>query len=187
MQERPALVRILIAVLVLFGTACGPCNLLSADLPTPPHTITVSTEAAAQLESRIQQNLGAEPGKQFIMRMSDAEVTSLVATKLSEYDEAPVSEPQIWFTRGKIYGTGRLVNVLPLETGFYVVAMARIEDDHVVVAIEESSAGALPIPDGVLNTISQSINETVDELQLDVTVTALEVLEGEIIVKGIRH
>ncbi|NIV28594.1 MAG: hypothetical protein GWN58_03480, partial [Anaerolineae bacterium] len=101
--------------------------------------------------------------------------------------EAPVSQPQIWFTRGKIYGTGRLVNVLPLETGFYVVAMARIEDDRVVVAIEESSAGALPIPDGVLSTISQSINETVDELQLDVTVTALEVLEGEIIVKGIRH
>jgi len=187
MQERPGLVRILIAVLVLFGTACGPCNLLSAEAPTPPHTISVSTEAAAQLESRIQQNLGGESGKQFIMRMTDAEVTSLVATKLAEYDESPVSEPQIWFTRGKIYGTGRLVNVLPLETGFYVVAMARIEDDRVVVAIEESSAGALPIPDGFLSTISQSINETVDELQLDITVTALEILEGEVIVKGIRR
>ena len=187
MQERPVLVRILIAVLVLLGTACGPCNLLSADLPTPPHTIGVSTEAAAQLESRIQQNLGGEPGKQFIMRMSDAEVTSLVATKLAEYDESPVSEPQIWFTRGKIYGTGRLVNVLPLKTAFYVVAMPRIEGDRVVVDIEESSAGALLIPDGLLDTISQSINETVDEMQLDVTVTALEVLEGEIIVKGIRR
>ena len=187
MQERPGMVRILIAVLVLFGTACGPCNLLSAEVPTPPHTISVSTEAAAQLESRIQQNLGGESGKQFIMRMTDAEVTSLVATKLAEYDESPVSEPQIWFTRGKIYGTGRLVNVLPLETGFYVVAMARIEDDRVVVAIEESSAGALPIPDGFLSTISQSINETVDELQLDITVTAFEILEGEVIVKGIRR
>ena len=187
MQERPGLVRILIAVLVLVGTACGPCNLLSGEVPTPPHTISVSTEAAAQLESRIQQNLGGESGKQFIMRMTDAEVTSLVATKLAEYGESPVSEPQIWFTRGKIYGTGRLVNVLPLETGFYVVAMARIEDDRVVVAIEESSAGALPIPDGFLSTISQSINETVDELQLDITVTALEILEGEVIVKGIRR
>jgi hypothetical protein len=187
MQERPGSVRLVLAIVVLLGMACGPCNLLSADVPTPPHTITVSTEAAAQLESRIQQNLGGEPGKQFIMRMTDAEVTSLVATKLAEYDESPVSDPQIWFTRGKIYGTGRLVNVLPLETGFYVVAMARIEDDRVVVTIKESSAGALPIPDGVLNTISQSINETVEELQLDITVTALEVLEGEVIVKGIRR
>jgi hypothetical protein len=187
MEKRPALVRFLVAVLVLFGMACGPCNLLSADVPTPPHTIAVSTEAAQQLESRIQQNLSGEPGQQFIMRMTDAEVTSLVATKLAQYDESPVSEPQIWFTRGKIYGTGRLVNVIPIATRFYVVAMARIEDGRAVISIEESSAGALPIPDGVLNTISQSINETVDEMQLDVTVTALEILEGEIIVKGTRQ
>jgi hypothetical protein len=187
MQERPGLVRLLVAILVLFSLGCGPCNLLSANVPTPPHPIAVSTEAAAQLESRIQQNLGGEPGQQFIMRMTDTEVTSLVATKLAQYDESPVEDPQIWFTKGKIYGTGRLVNVLPLQTAFYVVAMARIEDGRVIVSIEESSAGALPIPARVLNTISQSINETVDELQLEITVTAFEILEGEIIVKGIRQ
>ena len=184
MQERPGLVRLLVAVLVLFGMGCGPCNLLSGNVPTPPHTITVSTEAAAQLESRIQQNLSGQPGEQFIMRMTDTEVTSLVATKLAQYDESPVADPQIWFTRGKIYGTGRLVNVLPIQTRFYVVAMARIEDGRVTVSIEESSAGALPIPTGVLNTISQSINETVDEMQLDISVTAFEILEGELIVQG---
>jgi hypothetical protein len=187
MPERPGLVRVLVAILVLFGTACGPCNLLSSEVPTPPHPIAVSTEAAAQLESRIQQNLGGQPGQQFIMRMTDAEVTSLVATKLDEYGDSPVSDPQIWFTKGKIYGTGRLTRVIPIETDFYVVAMARIEDGRVVITIEESSAGALPIPDGLLDTISQSINETVDELQLEVTVTALEILEGEVIVKGIRQ
>jgi uncharacterized protein YpmS len=119
--------------------------------------------------------------------MTDAEVTSLVATKLSQYDESPVAEPQIWFTKGKIYGTGRLVNVLPIDTKFFVVASARIEDGQVVISIEESSAGALPIPERMLNTISQSLNETVDEIQLDVQVTALEILEGEAIVKGIRQ
>jgi len=56
----------------------------------------------------------------------------------------------------------------------------------VVVEIEKSSAGAIPIPESVLGTISRSINETVDELQLDVQVTALEILEGEVIVKGTR-
>ncbi len=187
MQERPGLVRLLVAVLVLLGLGCGPCNLLSANVPTPPHTIAVSTEAAAQLESRIQQNLAGEPGKQFILRMTDSEVTSLVAAKLAQYGESPVADPQIWFTKGKIYGTGQLVNVLPLRTSFYVVAMARIEDGKVAVSIEESSAGALPIPDGVLSTISQSINETVDEMQLEITVTAFEILEGELIVKGVRQ
>ncbi len=187
MQRRQVLVRLVVPVVVLLSLACGPCNLFSAAVPTPPQPIVVSTESAAQLESRISQNLGGEPGQQFIMRMTDAEVTSLVATKLAEYDESPVADPQIWFTKGKIYGTGRLVNVLPIETNFFVVASARIQDSQVVIAIEESSAGAFPIPNGVLSTISQSINETVDELQFDLSVNALEILEGEAIIKGLRQ
>jgi hypothetical protein len=186
MQKQPALVYLFAATMLLI-LACGPCSLLSADLPTPPHPIAVSTESAAQLESRIQQNLGGAPGQPFIMRMTDAEVTSLVATKLSQYEESPVADPQIWFTKGKIYGTGRLVNVLPIEAKFFVVATARIEDGQVEVDIEESSAGALPIPGRMLDTLSQSINETMDDLQLDVTVTALEILEGEAIIKGTRE
>jgi hypothetical protein len=187
MQRRQVLIRFVVPVLVLLSAACGPCSLFSAAVPTPPRPITVSTESAAQLESRIGQNLNGAPGEQFIMRMTDAEITSLVATKLAEHDESPVADPQIWFTKGKIYGTGRLVNVLPIETNFSVVASARIQDDQVVISIEESSAGAFPIPNGVLGTISQSINETVDELQLDLSVNALEILEGEAIIKGLRQ
>ncbi len=186
MQRRRLLIRLAFPVLLLLGLACGPCNLLSGEMPTPPHPIAVSTQAAGQLESRIQQNLSGEPGQQFILRVTDDEVTSLLAIELAKYDESPVADPQMWFTKGKIYGTGRLVNVLPIEANFYVVASARIRDDKVVVEVDEFSAGALPIPDSVLETISQSINETVEELQLDVEVTALEILEGEAIIRGTR-
>jgi hypothetical protein len=187
MQRRQVLLGLVISVLLMMILACGPCSLFSASVPTPPRPISVSTESAAQLESRINQNLGGEPGQQFIMRMTDSEITSLVATKLAASGESPVADPQIWFTKGKIFGTGRLVNVLPIETNFFVVASARIQDDQVVIAIEESSAGAFPIPNRVLATISQSINETVDELQLDLSVNALEILEGEAIIKGLRQ
>jgi uncharacterized protein YpmS len=187
MQERPWLVRLIVPALLLLSLACGPCNLLSAKVPTPPHPVAISTESAGQLEARIQQNLTGEPGQQFILRMTDAEVTSLIATELASYDESPVTNPQVWFTKGKIYGTGRLVNVVPIEADFYVVATASIQDGKVVVKIDEISAGALPIPSSVLTTISQSVNETVDEMQLDVEITALEILEGEIIVKGVRQ
>jgi hypothetical protein len=186
MNERPLWVRLLIPVVFMFVLACGPCNLLSGSVPTPPHPVAVSTEAADQLESRIQQNLTGEPGQQFILRMTDQEVTSLLVSKLNEYGDSPVADPRVWFTKGKIYGTGRLVNVLPVEADFFVVASARIEDGKVVVDIEQISAGALPIPESVLSTISQSINETVQELQLDMHITALEILEGEAIVKGTR-
>ena len=111
--------------------------------------------------------------------MTDAEVTSLVATELAKYDESPVTEPQIWFTKGKIYGTGRLVNVMPIETEFYVVASARILDGQVVVEIEEISAGALPIPHVCWIPSPRASTRRSTKLQLDVEVTALEILEGE--------
>ncbi|MBN1660599.1 MAG: hypothetical protein JXA93_19535 [Anaerolineae bacterium] len=186
-KRRPSWLQLAALLALLFSLACGPCNLLSAEVPTPPRPIVVSTESAAQLESRIQQNLGGEPGGQFILRMSDEEVTSLVATKLAQYDESPVTEPQIWFTKGKIYGTGRLVNVMPVDTPFYVVTSARIVDGQVEIVVEDVEAGALPIPEGVVDTLSQSVNETLQEVQLDVEVTAIEVLEGEIVVKGVRQ
>ncbi len=187
MHERLQLTRLGIPLLLLVVLACGPCSFLSAELPTPPHPIAVSTEAAGQLESRIRQNLGGEPGKQFILRTTDAEVTSLLATKLERYDESPVAEPQIWFTKGKIYGTGRLVNIVPISADFYVIASAQIHDGKVMVAVDEISAGALPIPDRAVELISQSISETLDELQLGVEVTALEILEGELLIKGTRR
>ena len=184
MRERSTLFRFIIPMAVLLGLACGPCGLLSGSVPTPPHPIAISTEAAGQLESRIQQNLRGQPGQQFILRMGDDEVTSLVATKLAEYDGSPVTNPQIWFTRGKIYGTGKLVGFLPIDTEFFIIATARVQDGKVVVEMEKASTGSLPLPTAALDTISQSINETVEESQLGVEVTGLEILEGEVIVKG---
>jgi hypothetical protein len=147
----------------------------------------VSTESAAQLESRIGENLRGEPGQQFIVRVTDAELTSWLATEMATYDEPPVTEPQVWFTKGKIYGSGRVSNVLPVESDFFVVASARVVDGKVKIEIEEALAGAVPLPDSALETISQSVSETVEELQLGVQVTALEILEGEAIVQGIRE
>jgi uncharacterized protein YpmS len=93
----------------------------------------------------------------------------------------------VWFTKGRIYGTGRLVNVLPVEADISVVASAHIEDGKVRVVVEEIAAGTLPLPGRFLETVSQSINETVEEMQLDVEIDALEILEGEVIVKGTRR
>jgi hypothetical protein len=185
MRERSTLVRFVIPMLVLFGLACSPCGLLSGTVPTPPHPIAVSTEAAGQLESRIQQNLSGQSGQQFILRMDDGEVTSLVATKLAQYNGSIVTNPVIWFTRGKIYGTGKLVGVLPIDTEFFIIATARVQDGKVVLEMEKASTGSLPLPTAALDTISQSINETVAESQLGAEITSLEILEGEIIIRGI--
>ena len=187
MQKRPLALRLMLPIVMLLVLACGPCSLLSSTAPTPPHPIVVSTESAAQLESRLGENLRGVPGQEFILRVTDAELTSWLAAELAEYDEPPVSQLQVWFTKGKIHGSGRVTNVLPFESDFFVVASAHVENGRVTVEIEDASAGAVPLPAGALETISQSVSQTVDELQLGVEVTALEILEGEAIVQGVRQ
>jgi uncharacterized protein YpmS len=119
--------------------------------------------------------------------MTDQELTSLLATELTRYDDSPIVDPQIWFTKGKIYVTGRLVNVLPVEAPIYLVASARVVDRKVVIEIEDASAGTIPLPASALEMLSQSISETVEEVQLGVDITALEILEGEAILQGVRR
>jgi uncharacterized protein YpmS len=119
--------------------------------------------------------------------MTDTEATSLLNKELAKYGESPVTMPVVWFTKGKIYATGRLVNVVPIATDFSMIASSRIQDGKVSIKIEQLSAGDVPLPSSVLNMISQSINETVSELQLQVDVTDLEILEGEAIIRGVRQ
>jgi uncharacterized protein YpmS len=73
---------------------------------------------------------------------------------------------------------------LPIDTEFFIIATARVQDGKVVVEMEKASTGSLPLPTAALDTISRSINETVEESQLGVEVTGLEILEGEVIIKG---
>jgi uncharacterized protein YpmS len=147
----------------------------------------VSTEASSQLESRIEQNLNGQPGQPFILRMTDAELTSLLATKLAEYGDAPVDDVSVWFTRGKLYATGRLSNVIPVSVRLSMIASPRIQDGKVIMEIEEMSAGSVPLPPGALDAVTRSLNETIDELQLGVEVSAVEILEGEAIIQGTRE
>lgn len=187
MHRRHAILRLAIAALALMSLACGPCGLLSGDQPTPSHQVTVSTEAAAQLESRIQQNLSGQPGQPFILRMTDAELTSLLDAKLAQNGEPPVQDLLVWFTKGKLYSTGQLTNVVPVSVSLYMVASPRIQSGKVVVDVEKLSVGSVPVPGFVLDAITRSLNETISEAQLDIDITAMEILEGEAILRGYRR
>lgn len=93
----------------------------------------------------------------------------------------------IWFTKGKMFATGRLANGMPVSANLYMIASPRIQDGKVVVEIEELSAGSLPLPSFLLEAVTSSLNETINETQMDVDITAMEILEGEAILKGYRR
>ena len=188
MCNPPRFLQLLVGLVIVFGLACGPCGSLAGTMPTPPHDIILSTDSAERLESRLRQSLQGAPGQRFILSMTDSEVTSLVRSKLAAYGKAsPVQNLIIWFSGGRIYGTGRLVHVLPVESDFFLTGTAAAKNGRLSIEMEQITTGSLNIPESVLSMLSRSVSETIDELQLDVTITGLEILEGEAIVYGTCH
>jgi hypothetical protein len=55
------------------------------------------------------------------------------------------------------------------------------------VEVERAQMGRFPFPHRVLESASKSINETLVEMQLDLNVTTLEILEGELQLAGTRR
>ncbi|MBC7223108.1 MAG: hypothetical protein H5T59_02345 [Anaerolineae bacterium] len=175
-----------LALLLLAVLACSPCSLVAPSAPpqeTLP-TITISSVAARRLEARLREQLQENPDPQFILRITNEEITSLVNEKVSEAEEPPIQEPRIWFTRGRIYVAGRLVNIVPTPTDALLVASVKVVDGQVRLQFDDASVGAVKVPKVVLNELEQTANDALATAQINLTITEVRVREGEIVIAG---
>ena len=168
---------LLVALTIVACTAAG-----SATLPGGP--VEVSPEAAQRVEAKLVEALTLNPSDQFILRFTDEEVTSYLALKLEETTEPPITDPQIRFTKGKIYVAGKLTNVGPIQVRAMIVAAPRIMDDQLVIDIENVYLGPISVPNILLNSLSQTIDKALEEAQVNLKITQVEVFESEIVIVG---
>jgi hypothetical protein len=144
-------------------------------------------EAANRLEARLKESLEQSSQGEIILRFTNEEITSYVALKLQQKDQAFFSNPQIWFTSGKIFMTGVVKGVVPFSPPAFIVATAVARNQRVEFTIEKAQMGPLPFPQDLLNSLSQSVNETLNEsIDPNIQVSRLEILEGEMIIVLIR-
>jgi len=167
--------------------ACAPGNW--SNIPSPPGgRIPVSQEAADRLRENFHREMQeASTGEEFRLFITNEEITSLVALALQDTGSVPLTDPQVWFTAGRVYITGTFSPFWPLKFRSLIVATAVVRDGQVVVEVEQAQMGPFPFPRRVLKSASESINETLAEMQLDLQVTALEILEGELQLAGTRR
>jgi hypothetical protein len=129
----------------------------------------------------------ASTGEEFRLFVSNEEITALVALTLQDTGSVPLTDPQVWFTAGRVYMTGTFSPAWPFTFQSLIVGTAVVRDGQVEVEVEEAQMGPLPFPRRVLESASESINETLVEMQLDLEVTTLEILEGELQLAGTRR
>ena len=165
------------ALTILACTTAG-----SATLPGNP--VEVSPEAAQRVEAKLEEALTLNPSNQFILRFTEKEVTSYLALTLEETVDTPITDPQVRFTKGKIYVGGKLTNAGPMQVKAVIVAAPRITGDQLVIDVESVYLGPVTAPSTLLNSLSQTIDQAFDEAQVNLKIKQVEVFESEIVIAG---
>jgi hypothetical protein len=168
---------LLLAFTILACTTAG-----SATLPGNP--VDISPAAAQRVEAELVKALRENPNNQFILRFTDEEITSYITYSLEETAAPPITDPQIRFTKGKVYVAGKLTNVNPMQVEALIVAVPRVIDEQLVIEIESVYLGPLPVPDSLLDTLSETIDKALEEAQVELKITQVEVFEDEIVIAG---
>ncbi len=186
LQRRTALSMVGLLILVA-SLACAAGR--TGDVPAPPGgQIPVSQEAADRLKDNFNREMQeASSGEEFRLFVTNEEITALAALTLQDTGSIPLSDPQVWFTSGRIYITGTFSPFWPFRFRSLIIATAMVQEGQVKVEVERAQMGPLPFPNRVLESASQSINETLVEMQLDLDITTLEILEGELQLAGTRR
>jgi hypothetical protein len=156
----------------------------AASVTLPGNPVEVSSEAAQRVEAKLVEALQENPNNQFILRLTDEEITSYVTYSLEETTEPPITEPQVKFTKGKVYVAGKLANASPMQVEALIVAVPRITGEQLVIEIQSVHLGPLPVPDTLLATLSQTIDQALEEAQVKLKITQVEIFESEMVIVG---
>ncbi|MBE7552592.1 MAG: hypothetical protein HS126_16095 [Anaerolineales bacterium] len=180
---------VLISLLILTSLAC---RLGGQDetIGPPGGPIPVSQEASDRLKQNFYQSLQeATSTHEASLRITNEEITSLVANELTSTGQIPLSNPQVWFTSGRIYITGEVDTVGPVNFNSLIVATAVVDEGRMVVRVEEAQMGAFDFPATLVESMTQTVNEILTGVivDADLDITRLEILEGEMFVIGTRR
>ena len=176
-------------VIIILAISTLACSLGGGapQLAPPEGQIAPNTEATDRLKQNFNQALQeATTSNEAQLRVTNEEVTSLITTELTQTGQIPLGNPQIWFTAGRIYITGD-VTTLGVTNPSVIVATAVVNNGQMFVEVEEAKMGPFDFPDAALQSITETVNETLSGILLDLEIIRLEILEGEMIVVGRRR
>ena len=147
-----------VAALGLAALACGP----NVSSPTPPGSpIPVTTQAAGELEGVWATAVAnAQDGKVTAV-MTEAQLTSYAALKLSVGAQTPITDTQIYLRNGKMLLYAKITTggvSLPAVLTLSVVPTA---SGAVSITIDDANIGPLPVPSSLRDSLSSSLNDVI--------------------------
>jgi hypothetical protein len=171
----------LIAVIVLWQASS--CCLLGGAAAPPLTPFPVSEDLAQGVRDRVKE-VEFTTGT-FAVEISDQELTSYVIALLqSGPGDFPARDMQVQFGDGYVDIWATFIDIAPTAIPAYVRATAEVVDKQVVFRITEANAGVFPVPGALRESISQTLSETLAELELGLQVDRVEIQPGKMILTG---
>ncbi|MCP4543687.1 MAG: hypothetical protein GY832_41770 [Chloroflexi bacterium] len=180
---------VLLSLVALFVLAQSLCCCPLVGGPQPPYAITPSDEAVQRFKDRWGTVVKDSLDNTFAITVTEEEITSLAAQMLDKrQDLPPVSDLQVYFRNSRIeaYATVAVNDSLSLPG--MVAFSPVVTDGKITVVLEEISFGPLPIPDSVLETATNALDDLVAESVMTelgyATITDIQIGDGEMILTG---
>ena len=171
----------MIAALVLWQASS--CCVLGGATSPPMTPIAPSKEQAQELRERVMQSKSA-PGP-FTLAISDRELTSYIIGLLqSGAGEFPARDMQIAFGDGTVEVWATFIEIAPTDVPTYVRARVEARDGQLSFVILKANAGRFPVPGAMRESISQSLSETLAELEFGLWIDDVRVEPGVMTLSG---
>jgi hypothetical protein len=176
-----------VAALALATLACSPS--LGIGAPTPPGSpVPVSTEAAGQLEGAWGTAVANTNNGLVTVVMTEEQLTSYAALKLTSDANSPIEDPQIYLRNGKLmlYGKVKTNNVtLPAALTLSVVPTAA---GAVSVTIDAADVGPMPVPSALRDVLASNLNNLIAQnaggSNTGFKVTDIVIADGKMTISG---
>lgn len=178
-------------ILVGLGLLLLACGFVGSATPPPAPPqgkIEVDEQAAKRVEDNFNQAMQeSNESHPFEFRISDQEITSLAVSLLAQRADVPFSEPQIWFSEGQIFATATVEGLGPSPFDAYIEATPKVIERGIIeVEINTAKMGNIAIPKGMSESLSQTINDSLADLDLGLDVQEIQVRKGELIIRGVK-
>jgi uncharacterized protein YpmS len=175
-----------LAILLLVSMAC---NLTNRSGPAATATIPVSTEALDSLNKNIEDaGQQIESSGQATLLIDEQELTSLIAFELQDQETPIFQDPQVYLRDGQIKILGNVQQGNTLATLELVLKVSADADGHPDFQLLSAKIGPLPLPDVLLQQISDQLDATftskIEPRMENIFIEKITIADGVMTIQG---